>query len=635
MKEMKFSFGENQLKLNELLLTAVGYFAMPNETDKVMDLKFDAKQSDLKNFLSLIPSVYSSNFKDLEASGKFGFDGKVKGTYNEKSLPAFDINLSIADGKMKYPALPSAINNIQVKANIANPDGVMDHTAINIPAFHLEFGNAPLDGKLMVKNPISDPFVDMVLKGNLDLKQLTTIFPVKDMKLSGSLLADVYAAGRKSAIDKGAYQDFKAGGQMVASNIIYSGKGIKMPVSIPSAKMTFSPRNITLGTLNAKIGKSDLLASGSINNYLNYVFKKNQLLQGEFKMSSKLIDANELMGAMPADDAPAKTETGLTIFEVPGNINFNVAMNANRLLYDNYDIKEAHGAVKLKDKVVYFDDLSLGMLAGKIVMNGSYATTNPKKPKIDVNFGMQKIDIAQAFKMFNTVKMLAPIAQYTTGTFSTNLKFNSDLDEKMMPIYSSINAEGLANIIQAVVDGFEPLNQLSSALGAKEFKKIEVNDLKTKFRIADGRLSVAPFDVALKGVKMNVQGSTGLDKSIDYNLLLNVPRALLGNKANDAANQALAALNNKVGTQVALGETVKVTAVLQGTFLKPSLKLKYGAGDKGTIANQAKSVVNQVVAEKKAELETKAKEQVDTLKKKVTEKVTDELNKKLKGLFSR
>ncbi len=34
----------------------------------------------------------------------------------------------------------------------------------------------------------------------------------------------------------------------------------------------------------------------------------------------------------------------------------------------------------------------------------------------------------------------------------------------MMPVYSSINAEGLTNIIQAVLDGFEPLNKLASAL---------------------------------------------------------------------------------------------------------------------------------------------------------------------------
>ncbi len=632
MKQMKFTFGENKIKLNELVLSAVGYLAMPNETDMVMDLKFDAQQSDLKNFLSLIPAIYAANFKDMQATGKFGVDGVVKGTYNETTIPTFNLNLAIADGKIQYPSLPSAINNIQVKANIANPDGVMDHTVVNIPAFHLEFGKAPLDGRLLVKNPISDPFIDMALKGNLELKQLTTIFPLQDMTISGNLLADVQAAGRKSSVDRGAYQDFKASGQMQATNFVYTGKDVSLPVNIPRAKMTFSPRQIVLNNLSAKLGKSDFQANGAINNYLNYVFKKNQLLEGNFSVNSNHIDANELLGVAPAD--ATKEEVPLSVFEVPSNINFNLDLKANRLKYDNYDISNARGAVQVKDRTVYFKNLGLDMLAGTVRMNGTYATVNPKKPKVDVDFGLEKIDIQSAFKTFNTVKLLAPIAQFTKGTFSTSLKFNSDLDEKMMPIYSSINAEGLANIIQAVVDGFEPVTKLANNLGVTELKKIEVNDLKTKFKIDNGRLMVAPFDIKVKGVSMNIQGSNGIDQSMNYALVLNIPRAMLGTKANEAANTALASLNSKIGTNVAIGETIKVNADVLGTFLKPNIKLKYGAGEGGAV-NVAKTAVNQVVAEKKAELETKAKQQVDTLKKKAVEKATTEIGNKLKGLFNK
>lgn len=39
-----------------------------------------------------------------------------------------------------------------------------------------------------------------------------------------------------------------------------------------------------------------------------------------------------------------------------------------------------------------------------------------------------------------------------------------------MPVYSSINAEGLTNIIQAIVQGFEPMNKLSMALNTDKLK---------------------------------------------------------------------------------------------------------------------------------------------------------------------
>jgi len=181
-----------------------------------------------------------------------------------------------------------------------------------------------------------------------------------------------------------------------------------------------------------------------------------------------------------------------------------------------------------------------------------------------------------------------------------------------------------------VVDGFEPVTKLASMLGSTELKKLELNNVMAKFKIANGRLNVSPFDIKAKGMVMNVAGSNGIDQTMDYNLGLNVPRAMLGAKANDAANTAIAALNSKVGTNVAMGETVKVNAVLGGTFLKPNIKLKYGAGE-GT----AKAAVNAVVEEKKAELQAKAEEKVDTLKKKAVEKATTEIGKKLGGLFKK
>ncbi|NRF40345.1 AsmA-like C-terminal region-containing protein [Pedobacter foliorum] len=632
MKNMKFTFAENKIKLNELLLSAVGYLAMPNDKDIVMDFKFDAKQSELKNFLSLIPAIYASNFKDMDATGKFAMDGNAKGTYNEKSLPAFNVNLSIENGKIKYPSLPSAINNIQVKSQISNPDGVMDHTVVNVPAFHMEFGQAPIDGRLLLKNPTTDPFVDLALKGKLDLKQLTAIFPMKDMTLSGILDADVQAAGRKSSIDKGQYEAFKASGQMVASNFNYAGKNVPMPVSVPSAKMTFSPKNINLSNLTAKVGKSDFTANGTVNNYLSYFFKKNQALQGTFNVSSNLIDVNELMGPKSAAETEKKSDSKLSVFEVPGNIDFDMTAKAGRVLYDNYDITNAKGALEVKNKTIYFKDMGMNMLDGTVKMNGSYATIDPKKPKVDVDFGIEKMDIQKAFTAFNTVKLLAPVAKFAKGVFSTNLKFNSDLDQNMMPVYSSINAEGLTNIIQAVLDGFEPLNKLASALSSDKFKKLELNNVLTKFKIKDGRLNVAPFDIKKEGVLMNVQGSNGLDQSMDYQLGLNVPRAMLGAKANETANAFIAKLNSKAGTNVAMSETIKVNAVLGGTILKPTISLKYGAGD--TKAG-AKDAVNQVVAEKKEEIKAVAQAKVDTIKAQATEKAKNAIADKINGLFKK
>ncbi|MCX2573938.1 AsmA-like C-terminal region-containing protein [Pedobacter sandarakinus] len=630
VKQMKFTFGENKIKLNELLLTAVGYFSMPNSEDINMDFKFDAKESDLKNFLSLVPAIYANNFKDMEATGKFALSGTAKGIYNDKSLPAFKLNMGIQDGKIKYPSLPSSINNIQMRSVINNPDGILDHTIVDVPTFHLEFGQVPVDGRLLLKNLNTDPFVDMALKGKLDLKELTAIFPMKDIALSGLLAVDVAAAGRKSSIDQGAYQNFNASGQILANNFIYTGKNVPMPVHISNAKMVFSPKNITLSQLVAKLGKSDFEASGSINNYLAYFFKPNQPLSGRFNLSSNLIDLNELMGKKPEISHKSSVQNELNVFQVPGNLDFGIAAKAGKVLYDNFDLSNVKGGLLIKDKAINFNNIGMEMLDGILKMNGTYATINPQKPHVNVDFGIEKMNIQKTFAAFNTIKLLAPVAKYTNGVFTTQLKFNSDLDQHMMPVYESINAQGLTNIVQAVVAGFEPLNKLASALGTNALKQLAVNNLIAKFNIQDGRLNVAPFDIKKDGIVMNVKGSNGLDQSIAYDLALNVPREMLGTRANEAANALLAKVNRSVGTSVAIGDKIKANAAMGGTIMKPTLNLKYALVD---TKSAAKAVLDNVVAEKKVEIQRKAQEKVDTLKAKATKKIEETISDKLNGLF--
>lgn len=60
--QFKFIMKENEFSLNELTLGLDGFFAMPKD-DMDMDLKFKANQTEFKNILSLIPGVYTADFK--------------------------------------------------------------------------------------------------------------------------------------------------------------------------------------------------------------------------------------------------------------------------------------------------------------------------------------------------------------------------------------------------------------------------------------------------------------------------------------------------------------------------------------------------------------------------------------------
>jgi len=166
-KFTKYTLKENNLKLNELDLGFDGWVELAeNSTD--MDLKFNTKKTSFKSILSLIPAVYSASFKDIKTKGKLALNGKMIGSVTETELPGFDINMNVTGGYFKYPDLPNSADNINIKATISHPQGKLDAMKIDVPKFHLELANNPIDGNISVRNPISDPNIVSKIKADIE-----------------------------------------------------------------------------------------------------------------------------------------------------------------------------------------------------------------------------------------------------------------------------------------------------------------------------------------------------------------------------------------------------------------------------------------------------------------------------------
>jgi hypothetical protein len=203
---------------------------LDNDSTYSMDIKFDAPSNEFKTILSLIPSIYQNDFAKLKTSGTAAFKGFVKGIYSPTQIPAYDVNLDIKDGFFQYPDLPRPVKNVQVSAHISNPDGITDHTVIDIPKAHLEMGAEPFDFRLLVKNPETSRYMDGALKGKINLAELTKFVKLQPgTKLSGTLAADAFAKGNVANLQQGD-QSFSAGGFVNISNLYYASHDFVHPI---------------------------------------------------------------------------------------------------------------------------------------------------------------------------------------------------------------------------------------------------------------------------------------------------------------------------------------------------------------------------------------------------------------------
>jgi uncharacterized protein involved in outer membrane biogenesis len=84
----KYSFKNAAIEVNKLQLNADGFIQIDNDSTYSMDLKFGALSNEFKNFLSLVPAIYKTDFDKIKTSGTASFKGFVKGSYSPVQLPS-------------------------------------------------------------------------------------------------------------------------------------------------------------------------------------------------------------------------------------------------------------------------------------------------------------------------------------------------------------------------------------------------------------------------------------------------------------------------------------------------------------------------------------------------------------------
>lgn len=196
----KYTFQENTAKVNDFAMSFDGWFKM-NENDFGMDISFKSPENTFKSLLSLVPGMYTSDFKGIETKGDLSFNGFVKGTYSDTQMPAFAVALLVKDAMFKYPDLPTAVTNINLDMLVDNKDGNLDNTVVDIKKFHMDFGSNPFDASLLLEN-LKDYRMKANLATTLNLAELTKMFPIEGMEMRGTYTANIKVEGVYDSINK-------------------------------------------------------------------------------------------------------------------------------------------------------------------------------------------------------------------------------------------------------------------------------------------------------------------------------------------------------------------------------------------------------------------------------------------------
>ncbi|ALW84447.1 hypothetical protein AUC43_04710 [Hymenobacter sedentarius] len=700
-----YTFKDNKIKLNDFPFSFAGAIGLPNDKDITYDLTFKALETDFKTLLSLVPGAYTDKFKNIETSGKVAFDGYYKGTQNDLHMPGYGVSLAVTNGQFKYPDLPQAARNINLKMQVDNPSGFTNNVKVNVPQFHLDLGPNPVDGNVTIDGlapmrvdgrvkanvnlaeamkvyPVKDlamrgqlyidgtargiysknqmpvvnatirltngfvksakfpapieninlsgtvvnttgqvndtqinlpqfkmvlegeplegrltahnidkPVFDTNVRGTVDLTKITKIFPLQGMTVTGRVAGNIAAKGNMADVEAGRYQNVVASGTVRANNVTYKSKDLPQGVKISSGTATFNNNQIALQSVNGMAGSSDFTASGTISNYLGYLFTPGQPLRGNLTVNSRNFNVNEWMvdevSAKPVATGGRPPAKAQGVLQIPKYFDLVLNSHVDNVTYDNLKLTNAQGAVTVRDQTATLKNMTFNSLGATFGTTGSYSSRNLAHPKFDFGLKINDLNIQNAFSAFTTLKKLVPLAGQVEGVFGTNFSVSGEMGADMLPNLATLTGKGVVDVVKAAINQSEVMSKIASLTTLPELKTLVVVNKEIQANIVNGNLVVQPFELTVGDVKMTFGGSNSLAGALAYVTALNVPTGRLGSALNSKLTQ-LTGVKNIQGT-----ERVTLGLNIGGTVASPVVKLT-----SGSVKDQGKAIVANVVKTK-------------------------------------
>ena len=612
MKNMGFTFKDNQFNINEIVLKFAGSVNMPGD-DIDMDVTFASERTDFKSLLSLVPAIYMQDFASLQTRGSLTLNGEAKGTLSERQTPSARINLTVDNAMFSYPDLPKSVDNINIAVRAFYDGVVFDRTTVDVDRFQLELGGNPFSATLNVRTPESDMHVAAKFAGKIDFNSIADVVPLEDITLRGLLECDLAVAGHLSTLENEQYEDFQAEGMLRLSGFDFESPDFPQGVKISETQLDFTPRIVNLVSFDAIIGNTDISMNGSLENFIPFVFK-DETVRGTLALRSNNIDLNEFMSDEPEEVAPTDT-VPLSVIEVPKNIDFTVTANIGRILFDKLNITNTAGMLVVRDGAVNMQNLNMNLLEGSMTLNGEYNTQNIKTPFINFGMDIRQFDITSALSSFSMLEAILPEPQNYVGRVSARLNLYSILDESLSPVLNTVQSNGRLQTQNLELRNSKLFGTMADLLRDEKWRTPAPGNLNIGYEIKDGRLAlVEPITMNISQANIEITGDQGLDMTLNYRVSAAVPTAAVG------AADVLSMIPGGASVR-----EFKVTGLIGGTVSDPQVSLSIG-DMLSSITDALREQVTQRVEE--------VREQVTERVEQAVEQVRDEVNRQIETILA-
>ncbi|HEX7571472.1 MAG TPA: AsmA family protein [Bacteroidota bacterium] len=591
-------------------------------SNSVLDITVGSDSLNIADLFSLVPREYLKKAEGIRGTGIARIHIAVSGTLTDSTTADIAGTVAATGASIQYPQLPKPISDITLLSGFTRTKTKQE--------FHIEkmtanLGGAPFSMAMSIVN-FDKPYLTLSAAGSLNLATVPEYYPLeKGTELGGEMKLDIHIDGKVSDP-----KSMHASGSMTFQDVSAKTAGTAKPVRKLNGTLTFNNEVAETAKLSLLIGESDMTLSCRVKNYLSLVSKDKNAPQSSATMTlqSTHLFARDIMteqpppvagaqkqgNAQPASGTPEPPKTsqpaparpvqasGKAAFPLPA-MDIDASATIGTLTLEKFEFTNIKGAMRVSKGVVTMQNLSLNAFGGSVVSNGSVDLNKPDRPLFDLSLNLNGVEAATLLSHFTS------FGQKLSGALTTSTKLKGALNDTLGLVPETVEGDGKVAVKNGSLKGFKVNQTLASSLKLPDLETIQFKDWGNDFTVQKGRLTLKDLTITASTGQYVVNGSQGLDGSLDYHMALYLP----------------ASTAPKLNIPGFAGEAVNLFKDQSGR-----LKLDFNIG--GTTDNPKVQLDTDPAKNRAVDL---AKQKLEDEKKKVGDQLKNKASDALKKLFKK
>ncbi len=461
--------------------------------------------------------TFGANVKDetsLQGSnllnGIVGFDG-------------LDLQLKQLKAHMGKTALHLKTSPLKDTTAIATIQGTLGYSELNIEmADTIRFRSGAAKTTLRLAPSAVDPKTPVIYS---DLK-FDSLFVT-----AGSHTASLRQAGfvLESIKNKNLAKHWISTGSIGFASLELFSPLFPLPISMPVSKITLEEDRFVLNRAAIKIGDSDLMLSGKLENLKETFFHAGTLM-GKMEVNSRFIDCNQLMDALAAqpasheqqtDDQQVKTSSdSASVFIVPDKIDFVLSTDIKKVKFGTMEIENILGDMTIRNQSIELADLKLHTMAADMITTLVYKAKDNKSAYTGFDLTMKDIQVGKLVDFIPALDTLVPMLRSLDGMVNFRIAAETKLGADLMPVIPSIQAAAKVRGDSLVLMDGETFSEISKMLRFKNKNRNVIDSVSVDLLVRNGQIEIYPFLIGMDRYLAAVGGKHNIDMTFDYHISL-------------------------------------------------------------------------------------------------------------------